>query len=272
MAWSIFTNGGGSLAAVGWAQQLLRYLNAPVTPGNVEFIYQWEKSEGGGGQYNPLNTGPLKGHTNLLVPGDTGSHFGGGAADYNSWTSGLMGAMYGIQLPAYKNVLNNLRSNNPAAARQALWDSPWAASHYGHGANWYFGTIPNGTPILPSGGGSGGSTSSGGTTEVLIPGGDPCAWNLDIPVAGSFCVITKVGVRDIFAIGIGLVGVITGLVGAILLVSYGLKPFASRAEQVAGFVPGAGMALRAAKATPGRVGKATPDVSPAAKRRAVPAG
>ena len=267
MAWSIFKEGGGPLVAVGWAKQFLQYIHAPVTPGNVEFVYQWEKSEGGGGQYNPLNVGPLSGHKDLLVPGDTGSHFGGGAADYNSWQSGILGAMYGVELQYYKNVVGNLRANNPTGARQALWDSPWAASHYGHGANWYFGTIPNGSPILPGPGvGTTGTSGNGGTTASDAPViGETCAWKLTLPVAGEFCVLSKVALRDMAAIALGVMGLVTGLVGAVLLVSYGLKPFASKAEQVAGFVPGAGTALRAARATP-MPAKARPSVSPAANR------
>ena len=274
MAWSIFTNGGGPLVAVGWAKQFLQYIGAPVTPGNVEFVYQWEKSEGGGGQYNPLNVGPLSGHTDLLVPGDTGSHFGGGAADYNSWQSGLLGAKYGVELPAYSSVLKNLRSNNPTAARAALWASPWAASHYGYGSNWYFGAVPSGAPVLPGPGVGSTGGSGGGTTETLIPGpnhGETCAWKLTLPSigpvgGGDWCILSKTQVRAILAIGLGVLAMGTGLVGAVLLVTYGLRSGAEKATAIAGFIPGAGTAVRAAKATPAMQRKPVQSVSPAANK------
>lgn len=85
MAWSIFKEGGGKGTAQAWAQSLLQAIGAPVTPSNTQVIYDWEVSEGGGGKYNPLNQGPVPGHPELTT---TGSQFGGGAADYKSYSAG----------------------------------------------------------------------------------------------------------------------------------------------------------------------------------------
>lgn len=150
MAWSIFQQGGGDNVAVAWAQQLLTKLGVPVTPGNTEFIYQWEKSEGGGGAYNPLNTGSVYNHPELTT---SGSQYGGGANDFASWDAGLTGSAINIQTPGpdnYPAIVTALKNNDPAAARQALWNSGWAASHYGYGSNWSDAPLPgNSTNVVP---------------------------------------------------------------------------------------------------------------------------
>ena len=169
MAWSIFTDGGGDNVAVAWAQQLLTKLGVPVTPGNTEFIYQWEKSEGGGGKYNPLNTGSVYGHPELTT---TGSQYGGGANDFASWDAGLIGSAINIQTPGpdnYPAIVTALKNNDPAGARQALWNSGWAASHYGYGSNWSNAALPgsSGNVVPPT-------FFSGGTTGTNVSKGIDC--------------------------------------------------------------------------------------------------
>lgn len=221
MAWSIFTQGGGDQVAVGWAQQFLTALNAPVTPGNVQFVYDWEKSEGGGGKYNPLNTGPVSQHPEWTT---TGEQFGGGAADYTSWDTGIMGPVYYLenyQQGTYSKILQALRNNDPVSARAALIASPWAASHYNGGASFSNAPVPGGTPVLP---GVDVGTAGGGTTGAQTTAADStCAWNLRFPIAGSTCVLSKPAVRALLGFSVLTVAVVVGLVGAVLLVSYGLK-------------------------------------------------
>lgn len=177
MAWSIFTDGGGDNVAVSWAQQFLSMINAPVTPGNTEFVYQWEKSEGGGGKYNPLNTGGVYGHPELTT---TGEQYGGGANDFASWHAGLLGSAINVQTPGpdnYPAIVSALRNNDPAGARQALWHSGWAASHYGYGSNWSNASLPgsSGNVIPPSyfsgGDGTGTNVSKGVDCSLVgLPG------------------------------------------------------------------------------------------------------
>lgn len=170
MAWSIFTDGGGDNVAVAWAQQFLSKINAPVTPGNTEFVYQWEKSEGGGGKYNPLNTGGVYGHPELTT---TGEQYGGGANDFASWDAGLIGSAINVQTPGpdnYPGIVTALRNNDPSGARQALWSSGWAASHYGYGSNWSNAALPgsSGNVIPPS-------FFSGNGTDVSSRKGVDCS-------------------------------------------------------------------------------------------------
>jgi len=162
VAWSIFTQGGGAEVAVGWAEQLLSEIGAPASAGNVQFIYDWEVSEGGGGAYNPLNQGPVPGQPALTT---TGSQFGGGAADFASWAAGLTGAADYLAMPAYAGVKSGLLANDPTAARSALIASPWAASHYGNGADFSDAAVPGGKAVLPASGVSTPAT----TASILDP-------------------------------------------------------------------------------------------------------
>jgi hypothetical protein len=160
MPWSIFTDGGGPGAAYTWAVDLLKKIGAPQTAGNEQFVYDWERAEGGGGKFNPLNQGPVAGHPELT---STGPQYGGGAADYVSWSAGLQGAADYLAMPSFVSVWGDLRQNNPAAARADLIASPWAASHYGGGATFPDTPLPGHKSALPPGGGS--ASSSGASSS-----------------------------------------------------------------------------------------------------------
>jgi hypothetical protein len=244
MAWSIFTDGGGDSVAVGWAKQLLQMIGAPVTPENTEFVYQWEKSEGGGGKFNPLNQGVVYGHPELTT---TGEQYGGGAADYASWQAGLTGATDYLNTPGpdnYPAIRDALRANNPQAARQALFQSGWAASHYGYGSNWASVPLPgNASTITPLDPGSAGGTNavpvSNPCSSVGLPGSamrkacekvygmvpaspstgsDACIWSLF-----GQCFFSKTNVRAMAGAALlGAGGVVT-LVGTVVVMRYGLE-------------------------------------------------
>ena len=170
MPWSIFSDGGGKGAAVTWARDLLKALGAPETPGNQQFVYDWEVSEGGGGKYNPLNQGPVPGHPELT---STGPQFGGGAADFVSWSAGLQGAVDYLAMGNFHAIADHLRANDPAGARSALIASPWASSHYGGGSAFSGAALPGQASALP--GGPAGGVPSGGTTL-------PIAQDASLPV------------------------------------------------------------------------------------------
>lgn len=133
MAWSIFDLNNGDAVATAWATALLAALGIQATPERVQFIYDWEQSEGGGGKFNPLNQGPVPGQPSLTT---TGSQYGGGAADFANWEAGIQGAVDYLHMPNFQGVLAALQGNNYSAMTQALWDSPWAGSHYGYGSAW----------------------------------------------------------------------------------------------------------------------------------------
>lgn len=168
MAWSIFQQGGGKGAAVTWAQDLLESMGAPVSAGNVQFIYDWEVSEGGGGKYNPLNQGPVPGHPELTT---TGSQYGGGAADFASYQAGIQGAVDYLNMPNYTAVKAAIMNNDPVAARSALIASPWAASHYGHGSAFSSENPPAAAPLIDTSGSVVDASFGHGNPWAGIPGG-----------------------------------------------------------------------------------------------------
>lgn len=181
MAWSIFSQKGGKGVAVTWANDLLDAIGAPKSAGNVQVIYDWEVSEGGGGKYNPLNQGPVPGHPELTT---TGSQYGGGAADYASWQAGITGAKDYLGMANFRAIKNALVSGNSSAARNAIINSPWAASHYGHGSAFSNEPPPGAASALPGvGTGTADATQAG-----LVTG-----------VAGSFfdALLKKLGLPDL---------------------------------------------------------------------------
>lgn len=98
------------------------------------------------------------------------------------------------------------------------------------------------------------------------PAPDTCAWNLaapkikadvpflpDVQIGGqSFCLLSKVQVRVLFAIGINMVGIGIGLTGVILLVAYGLKAsgVTGAVTDAASLFPGTGKLAKVASAIP----------------------
>ncbi len=178
MAWSIFKEGGGDGSAVTWAKMLLQRLGAPDTPSTEQFIYDWEKSEGGGGKYNPLNQGLVPGHPELTT---SGTQFGGGAADYASWDAGLTGAVDYINMPNYTAVKAHLLAGDAVGARAALIASPWAASHYSNGAAFSNAPLPGQATALPGYTGGNDGTGGGTTTPVSNPLDyfNPFQWIMD---------------------------------------------------------------------------------------------
>lgn len=233
MAWSIFREGGGDSYAVGWAQQFLTLLGAPVTPGNTTFVYQWEKAEGGGGKYNPLNTGGVYGHPELTT---TGTQYGGGANDFASWQAGLTGSTINVSTPGpdnYPAIVSALKANDPAAAQQALFNSGWAASHYGYGSAWPNTGLPGASPVdfntapLNSATTPGVTTSKSSTCMIGIPSPNlnkalnpynMWPFNQILPNGGSAtCILPKTGGRAAVGAFLLLAGAVALMVGALSL-------------------------------------------------------
>jgi hypothetical protein len=161
MAWSIFSEGGGDGSAVTWAQDLLSKVGAPESAGNVQMVYDWELAEGGGGEYNPLNVGPDPDDPGLAL---TGSQYGGGAADYGSWSDGLKATADYLSMQNFSDIQSDLQSNDPVQARNDLFNSPWAASHYGDGADFPDTAVPGKGTALPKD-----PTGNSPTSSTVLP-------------------------------------------------------------------------------------------------------
>lgn len=137
MAWSIFSTGGGTKAAVAYAAELLKANHLPETATNVQFVYDWEKSEGGGGANNPLNVGTVTGLAS------SGSQYGGGANNYPSISAEIKAVSKELNTPTYAGIKAGLAHSTYRAASTALWRSRWAASHYGYGNSWHTTPLPH---------------------------------------------------------------------------------------------------------------------------------
>src|SRR5512146_1557714 len=95
----------------GWRVALLRALRAPVTPGNLRALDAWQRAEGGGASFNPLNT----------------TQMARGASSYNSvGVRNFLSPQQGIQATAqtlvngrYNPIVSLLRSGRATPAQIA---------------------------------------------------------------------------------------------------------------------------------------------------------
>lgn len=150
MAWSIFDQPAS--VQTNWVSLLLNALGAPQNQSDQNMVWDWMKSEGGGGVWNPLNQGPVPGQPQLTT---SGIQYGGGAANFANEQAGIQGAVDYLHMPYYQAVLQDLMQGNGSGAAQALWQSPWAGSHYGYGSAWntspYPGNSGAGQPVVQGG-------------------------------------------------------------------------------------------------------------------------
>ena len=121
-----------------WAYDLLSRLgNSSPTPATVRMVVEWTIAEDAGpgafARNNPHNT-------TLCLPGRmTGAINGDGACGvqgYATRADGLDATVLTLASPLYAEIVAALQANDPERAKQALWASPWAESHYGYGAAW----------------------------------------------------------------------------------------------------------------------------------------
>jgi hypothetical protein len=123
------TSGNLSTRA-GWASALLAAVGAPHTSCTMNAVVTWELHEGGGfgnqAENNPLNVNPGPG---AGWPGYSAT----GAWAFPDPQTGLRYTVATLGLPAYGGIRAALRAGNDAQATvNAIENSPWAASHYGH--------------------------------------------------------------------------------------------------------------------------------------------
>lgn len=126
-----------------WAKVVLAEGSWPVCGNNVTVLTQWMASEEPPDNWydrnNPLNNGDGSGGGSGLGSYDnlvTAAYYVADNIDANpSW--------YG-QIDADLNACAS-----PGTTAQAIWNSPWASSHYGNGSTWHSGSVP--TVAAPAG-------------------------------------------------------------------------------------------------------------------------
>jgi murein DD-endopeptidase MepM/ murein hydrolase activator NlpD len=105
-----------------WAVDLLKAVgNEQPTPATVSFVVAWQAEEGTTARFNPLATSQDMEGATLF-----NSH---GVKEYSSYEEGIAATVktLGYSYTGYAEVLEGLRSNNPALALSGLSASPWAA-------------------------------------------------------------------------------------------------------------------------------------------------
>ncbi len=129
------TPGIQTLAAGGtnydWAKLVLLSGGWPMTDANVTVLTRWMRQENGADNWwnrnNPLNNG-------------WGSGGGGGTGSYPGLVVAAQMAAESLQRNAgYSAILAALASSAPTEViENAIWASPWAASHYANGGHWSY--------------------------------------------------------------------------------------------------------------------------------------
>ncbi len=118
-----------------WAKLVLINGGWPVTEENVTVMLQWMREENGTDNWwnrnNPLNNG----------------HGSGGGSGLGSYDSLVTAAWYAAdnlrKRSFYTAIVAALEDGTSAhAVAQAIWASPWAESHYGHGSWWSTNPVP----------------------------------------------------------------------------------------------------------------------------------
>ena len=118
-----------------WARWVLKDGGWAQTSNNITVITQWMTSEEPTDDWwdrnNPLNNG-------------LGS---GGGSGLGSYSNLLVAAHYvALNLEEgtadYGAIVADLKASAaPSTTARAIWDSPWAASHYGYGSAWHSGSV-----------------------------------------------------------------------------------------------------------------------------------
>ena len=117
-----------------WAVDFLAGLgNDQPSAATIAMVVEWtlaeDSSSGAFDRNNPLNTTQPGFAEMMTINSD-------GVKGYADRQSGLDAALHTVTNGLYDGVVAALLTNDPDAARTALWASPWAGSHYGYGASW----------------------------------------------------------------------------------------------------------------------------------------
>jgi peptidoglycan hydrolase-like protein with peptidoglycan-binding domain len=127
--------GSGQSTNFDWAGWVLKDGNWPRSSNNITVLTQWMASEEPPSNWwnrnNPLNNG-------------LGSGGGGGLGSYPDLLVAAHYVAENLNGPSYPSVAADLASSAaPATTAAAIWNSPWASSHYGYGASWHSGSVPS---------------------------------------------------------------------------------------------------------------------------------
>jgi hypothetical protein len=188
MAWSLFDQ--SAVTPKSWATSVLKAGNWPTSNANIQSLIAWALNEGGGGEYNPLNTTQTEsGSSNFNNLGG-----GQGVQNYTSWSQGIGATVATLNNGSYPNILSDLASGNGIGSNASSNLETWSGSGYGgitgtwSEASKYMG----GSATTIAGGGTGTSSASTSSTQATSTASDILDWITD-PVKGTLDFATSVG-------------------------------------------------------------------------------
>jgi murein DD-endopeptidase MepM/ murein hydrolase activator NlpD len=120
-----------------WAVALLAAVgNAQPTPAIIGAVVEWtiaeDGSDGALNRNNPWNTTMCGFH----MVGSINADGACGVGHYATMEDGIRANAATLAQANFGDVTAALLANDAEAFREALWASPWAASHYGGGVGW----------------------------------------------------------------------------------------------------------------------------------------
>jgi len=120
-----------------WGQALLVALGNPnPSQEMIGLTIEWSLSEDHGtdalSRNNPWNT-TMCGYN---MVGAINSDGACGVAHYATMDDGIAATVATLRQSNFTEVRQALLGSDVGAAREAIWRSPWAASHYGYGSSW----------------------------------------------------------------------------------------------------------------------------------------
>lgn len=135
-----------------WAVDFLGRLGNPQPSAEaIEMVVEWTLAEddclstcqdghiAAFERHNPLNTTQPSLMETLTINDD-------GVRGYATRQAGIDAAVQTVTNGLYDDVVRALQANDSGRAKQALWASPWAGSHYGYGSAWPTYTIQQEAP------------------------------------------------------------------------------------------------------------------------------
>jgi len=196
MTWSLFSQSG--VTPKSWAESVLKAGGWPTSNSNVQSLIAWALNEGGGGQYNPLNTTQTEsGSSNFNNLGG-----GQGVQNYTSWSEGVTATVSTLNNGDYGSIVSDLKSGNGIGSNASSALSTWSGSGYSSiEATWSRAAqyMNGATAALPGGGTSTASKSPSSSSNpsnavsILEWVTDPAAKLLTVasPVGDSLAAIGK---------------------------------------------------------------------------------
>lgn len=106
---------------ISFYQEVLKGINAPITPENLKLLLGWRQAEGGTARYNPFNTTwnkPNSDFYNCLSKDKQGKCVSG-VRNYASRNDGIKATIDTLKQPIFKSLTEQLQSGRFTAAEMA---------------------------------------------------------------------------------------------------------------------------------------------------------